>query len=75
MKRFGAKLRVLRERHGMTQWDLADRLGFSQAYVYKLETGRSKPNVDLVVKLSKLFTVSTDVLVHDDLALDEGEQE
>lgn len=59
----------------MTQWDLADQLGFSQAYVYKLETGRSKPNVDLVVKLSKLFRVSTDVLVHDDLGLDEGEQE
>jgi transcriptional regulator with XRE-family HTH domain len=70
MQRFGEKLRTLRERQSMTQWNLADRLGISQSYVYKLETGQKKPNIDMLMKIADLFGVSLDQLARDDLEVD-----
>jgi transcriptional regulator with XRE-family HTH domain len=66
MKRFGEKLRFLREQHGMTQQGLADELGFTQVHLHNLETGKKQPNVELVVKLCKLFNVSSDALIMDE---------
>jgi transcriptional regulator with XRE-family HTH domain len=71
MQRFGEKLRILRERRGMTQQQLADELGFSDVYAHYLETGRKKPNAELLVKLSRLFGVSVDALVKDELEVGE----
>jgi transcriptional regulator with XRE-family HTH domain len=70
MERFGEKLRALRERHGMTQQKLAAELGFTHAHLYRLETGKKKPNAELLVKLSRLFGVSVDVLVKDELNIE-----
>jgi transcriptional regulator with XRE-family HTH domain len=67
MQRFGEKLRILRERRGMSQRKLGKELGFSSsAYVHFLETGQRKPNVDLLLKLSELFGVTMDQLARDD---------
>ncbi len=44
--RFGARLRSLRKRRGMTQVELADYLGLRRTYVSDLERG--KRNVSLV---------------------------
>jgi transcriptional regulator with XRE-family HTH domain len=71
MERFGEKLRALRERHGMTQQKLAAELGFTHAHLHRLETGQKKPNAELLVKLSRLFGVSVDVLVKDELEVGE----
>jgi transcriptional regulator with XRE-family HTH domain len=49
---------------------LADELDLSHAYIYKLETGQRKPNAELLVKLSRLFGVSVDVLVKDELDIE-----
>lgn len=38
----GLLVRRLRESHGLTQRDLASRLGTSQRYVYELEAGKPK---------------------------------
>jgi transcriptional regulator with XRE-family HTH domain len=67
MDRFPEKLRILRERHDMTMRKLADELDLSHAYIYKLEAGQRKPNVELLLKLSELFGVSVDVLVKDEV--------
>lgn len=67
MKRFGEKLRTLRERNGITQRQLAEQLGFTNAYVSYLESGRKKPNVELVLKIADIFQVTTDELVRDHL--------
>ena len=68
MERFGEKLRVLRERRGMSQRELGKALGFSSsAYVHFLETGQRKPNVALLIKLSALFEVTMDQLAKDHL--------
>jgi transcriptional regulator with XRE-family HTH domain len=66
MERFGQKLQILRERNGMSQEQLAQTLGFSRAFVSKLERGIKLPNAKLLVKIARLFQVSLD-----DLALDE----
>lgn len=69
MQRFGEKLRTLREQRGITQKQLADELGFSQVYLANLELGKKKPNVELLLKLSVLFSVSVDEMIKDDMKL------
>ncbi len=69
MQRFAEKLRTLRLRHHMTQQELADALGVQQPYIYKLESGRKKPNVEHVIKLAQLFGVTSDMLIMDEQEL------
>ncbi len=52
----------------MTQWELAQALGYaSQSYIHEIETGKKVPMVDFVVKVAKLFQVTTDQLLLDEL--------
>lgn len=68
MPRFGEKLRTIRVRHEMSLRQLADKLGFnSHGYVGDLESGRKKPSLEVVLKVARLFDVSVDVLVKDEL--------
>jgi len=71
MQRFAEKLRALRERHGMTQQKVAHGIGVTESAIYYLESGKRNPGVETVVKLSRLFGISTDVLVKDELELDD----
>jgi len=49
MTPFGAKVRELRTKHGLTQQQQADALGVSKAYISALENGmRGKPSLLLV---------------------------
>jgi transcriptional regulator with XRE-family HTH domain len=66
MRRFGEKLRTLRERHSMSQRDLAKALGFAQGHIHFLETGKRKPSAEFVYKLAQLFHITTDQLLNDD---------
>lgn len=73
MQRFGEKLRTLRRRNNMSYVDLAQALGYASiSQISQLETGKRKPTAELVIKVAKLFHVTTDVLLLDDLELDEG---
>ncbi len=74
MERFGEKLRMLREHHGVTQRQLAEQFGFQKAFVGALEHGRKKPSASLVLKIAHFFGVTTDALMQDDidLELDDG---
>lgn len=68
--RFGEKLRVLRVQHEMSLVHLAYVLGYAgSSHVSQIETGRRGPTVDLVLKVSKLFNVSADVLIDDEQEL------
>ena len=63
---FGAKLRSLRRRHAMKQAELAERLGLaSQGYIANLEAGQEVPSLDLVVRVARVFDVSSDYLLRD----------
>jgi transcriptional regulator with XRE-family HTH domain len=70
-KFFGAKLHHLRRHYRLTQKELADRLGLaSQAYISNVEAGRKTPSLDVIVRLSRLFAVTTDYLLRDTIPLE-----
>jgi putative transcriptional regulator len=71
MQRFGEKLRTIRTRRGMSLRQLADELGFnSHGYVGDLESGRKKPSLEVALKIARLFDVSVDSLVKDELEVE-----
>ena len=72
VSRFGEKLKTLRQRHDMSVVELAHALGYgSTNQIYYLETNRRNPTADLILKVSKLFHISADMLLDDELELDE----
>ncbi len=71
MKRFGEKLRSLRKQRGLSLRKLSVLLGFSShSYIDDIEHGRSKPSIELALKIAEIFDVSTDQLLKDDLEID-----
>ncbi|MCG8352474.1 MAG: helix-turn-helix domain-containing protein [Chloroflexales bacterium] len=71
MQRFGEKLRTLRLQRGMSVRELTSALGYTgHGYVYNVETGKKKPNVEFVLKVAQLFNVTTDQLLWDDLEVE-----
>lgn len=62
-KRFGQRVKHLRQQRKLTQIELADALGFSRSYLAEVETGKRNPSLDNVkaiadglrVSMSKLF--------------------
>lgn len=59
----GEKLRALRTARGMTQSQLADRLGISASAVGMYEQARREPDNAMLAKLKTVFGVSTDCLL------------
>lgn len=70
MKKFGEKLRRLRQRHGLSQTELGQQLGVQQSYVGKLERGEKTPNVAMLGKIALLFQISFDQLLDDEVEVD-----
>lgn len=70
MPTFGEKLRLLRTRHGLTQRELAEKLGYSDhSHIAFVEHGKRNPTVELLLKVADLFQVTTDQLVRDEIEL------
>ena len=61
------KMIELRKQNGLSQQDLADRLGVSRQAISRWETGAVQPLADSVKSLAQVFQVSTDSLLNDDL--------
>lgn len=57
------KIAKLRERRGLTQDELAARLGISRAALSHYETGRRQPDYDTLKKIACFFNVSIDYLL------------
>ena len=60
---FIERLKDLRKKMGISQKTLVETLQISQQLVVGWETGRSTPNLLMLIKISKLFGVSVDYLV------------
>lgn len=56
-------IKQLREQHGMTQEELANRLGIKYPAVSKWERGMAYPSMNTVIKMAELFQVSMDVVL------------
>ena len=59
----GKKITWLRQKNGISQEELADRLEVSRQSVSKWEQGNSTPDIDNIGKLAEFYGVSIDSLV------------
>lgn len=65
------KIITLRKKAGWSQEELASQLGVTRQSVSKWEGTQSVPDLDKVVQMSRLFGVSTDYLLKDELEEEE----
>ena len=68
------KIVSLRKKAGWSQEDLAENLGVTRQSVSKWEGAQSVPDMDKVVMMSRLFGVSTDFLLKDEIEIEEHTQ-
>lgn len=61
------KMIALRKRAGWSQEELAEKLGVSRQSVSKWEGAQSMPDLDKILALSRIFGVSTDYLLKDEI--------
>ena len=59
----GNKIKELRKQAGLTQSELAARLGVSSSSVGMYEQGRREPDNDMILKLCNIFGVTSDSLI------------
>lgn len=56
-------LRKIREKKNITQTRLSVDIEVSQELISHYETGKSKPNIETLIKLAEYFNCSTDYLL------------
>lgn len=61
------KIMELRKKAGWSQEELAAQLGVSRQSVSKWEVSQSMPDMEKIVQLSRLFNVTTDYLLKDEI--------
>ena len=57
------KIKELRQKYGLSQRDVANRLGISPSIISGYETGERTPSVENIIALSSLYRCSTDYLL------------
>lgn len=62
-KKTGNLIADLRKKQGMTQQELADKLGVTSKAISRWETGRGYPDVEILPVLAETFSVSVDELL------------
>ena len=63
------QIRTLRQARGMSQVELAKRLGVTKQSVSNWENDNIQPSVEMVIKIAGIFAVTTDYL----LGIESGE--
>ena len=64
---FAQKLIQLRKQHGMSQEDLANKLGVSRQAVSRWEQSNSYPDLPNLQGLCRVFSISADYLICDEV--------
>ena len=59
----GLRLKQLREKHNLSQSQVAKRLGITRAAISSYENNISLPSVNVLAELALLYRVSTDYLL------------
>lgn len=59
----GERIKYLREKNGLTQKDVAVKLGVEPAAISKYELNMREPNIEAIKKLATIFNVSIDYLL------------
>ena len=64
------KIILLRKKHGYSQEELAEKMNVSRQAVSKWESAQATPDVEKILQLSELFSVTTDYLLKDEIEED-----
>jgi len=67
MSIFSENIRLLRGKLGITQRELSEQITITTSRYISYENARSKPPVDVLIRISRLFHVSIDLLLSVDL--------
>lgn len=59
----GNKLKNLRSEKNLTQKQVADRIGLAISAISSYESGTRYPSYEVLIKLARMFHVSTDYLL------------
>ena len=57
------RIQYLRKQNGLSQEELADKIGVSRQAVSKWESEQSTPDLDKIIVMSNLFEVTTDYIL------------
>ena len=57
----GKKVQKARKAKGLTQEELADKIGVSRAYMGYIEQGRNVPSVDILHKIARVLEISINI--------------
>lgn len=68
--KFEEKLIKLRKQKVLSQEELAEKLNVTRQTISKWELGQSKPDMDKLIEMSKLFEVSLENLANDELGVE-----
>lgn len=60
---FGSRLKELRTQAGLTQLQLAQRMGITKSVVSFYELQERMPSPDVLIKIARIFHVSADYLL------------
>ena len=58
----GKRIKEIRKTRGMTQPQLAERIGVDPKYISRLETGTSTPSLDTILNIASSLDVETSEL-------------
>lgn len=72
--KFSEKIYLLRKEAGMTQSELPEALHVSRQSISKWEMGTAMPDMVNIIAISKIFLVSIDYLIHDDIEVRESQK-
>ena len=63
MYQLGSRIKQLRMQKGLTQTQLAERLGITKSMISAYECGLRYPSLDMLIKFANSFHVTTDYLL------------
>ena len=63
MYKLGERVKELRKQQGLTQVQVAERLGLSKAVISSYEVASRHPSYDILIKMAALYGVTTDYLL------------
>ena len=64
---FGKSFKFYRQKAGLTQKEAADKIGVKDYQLANYETNRSQPSLDILKKMSKVYLVSIDKMLGNNL--------
>lgn len=64
MRDIGINIRTIRIQRGITQEELAQRLFLTRQAISSYETGRTRPDIDMLLKIAEILNTDTNTLLY-----------